>query len=881
MQQPVNTDDAGSEAVAGRKWQIAVCFAVLLLVAYLVFMVLTSYQAQVKLQAAQKEQLRQDVAKHGSTIGHFLDERKNDLRYLSDAREIAVYFENKALGMSMQYGLGSSLVDISTYFSNFVADRTASGDPIYTRIMMLDTNGSVLADTEKTTGSTPGVPKRKISLTRETVNVKVDERSKGEEIQIYLPIIFKNTYSGHLIAFLSSKTLYNNFVQQPSGKSSRTYFISSGNLLIGLPAEQSLQRHLLPLVQSSSLQNGNLHRFVIDANGADESEKVALQLDIASTPLSLIAVFPVSEVYGSGSPWRIPIALGVLSLFVAGSSISIFRANTRNLILKSRLGEAEAANYAKSRFLANMSHEIRTPMNGIIAMSDLLAKTQLTPTQMKYVDALHRSGDILLSIINNVLDLSKIEAGKIDLENISFNLKEAIYSSYILFADKIEKKGLVYTCSIHEDVPGNLSGDSSRFTQILNNLLGNAVKFTDHGSISVLVSASERNAHDVTLHCQITDTGIGISAESQDEIFDRFSQADITTTRKYGGTGLGLAIVKRLVELMGGKIGVESRTGAGSTFWFTCRFAVNPGTSPEKGSSEPVKPLVLSRKDNIKALLVEDNPINQELGIAMLESLGCRVVLADTGIKAIEARENEPFDIIFMDCQMPEMDGYEVTRIIRKREREAVKPGQEGKPADIIIALTANALMGDREKCLAAGMDDYLAKPFTILQIHKVLSAWLGVDSGAVDGKSDLSFSDLRLGTGSQVPEEKQRNLSVLDLRYLKEIVALQRPGEPDLLAKLIDSYLKSFPVHAEKLDHAVIAKDTECMQSIAHLMKSSSAVVGATTLSDLFKEIEQLARTNNVEGTPELLEQIKNNFVEVKNALLHLKGEGCEALRS
>jgi len=874
--QPIDTQqDPSQRSHAGRNWGIAVIFAALLLVAYLVFIVLTSYQTQVKLQKSLVEQLRQDVAKHASAIEHFLDERKNDLRYLSDAREIAVYFENKALGMSMEYGLGSSLVDIATYFRYFVADRKATGDPIYTRIMMLDTKGAVLADSSSSSRFKRISTKRNDSLKRDDIGITIDEHRKNEEIEINLPIIYKNTYSGHLVAYLSSKTLYDHFVRHPSGKIGRVYFLSSGNLLIGPAENHPLISAVSSLVKSSILKDGNLHRFQIDAETGIKTEKVALLLRIDSSPLSLIVVFPEAEVYGSGSPWRIPIALAVLSLFVAGSTIFIFRANTKNLLLKTRLEEAEAANYAKSRFLANMSHEIRTPMNGIIGMSELLQKTPLSPIQLKYVDAVHRSGDMLLSIINNVLDLSKIEAGRTDLENISFSLRETIRSSSVLFAGKMNQKDLAFVCTVSEDVPDALVGDSARFAQILNNLLGNAVKFTDSGRISVSVSLSERHAEDLTLRCQVKDTGIGIPSESQSEIFNRFSQADITTTRKYGGTGLGLAIAKHLVELMGGAIGVESRSGAGSTFWFTCRFAICSDLLHDLTPMEPVRPFDSSRMSRVKVMLVEDNTINQELGIAMLESLGCTVLLADTGHKAIEAFGKEHYDVIFMDCQMPEMDGYEVARTIRKHEQEADLSGLEGKRTSI-IALTANALMGDREKCLAAGMDDYLAKPYTIQQIHKAMCRCLGISHEAADIKSGTLGIDSGNSSDSQCSGDGQccadnSNLSVVDPTFINEILALQQPGAPSILGKIINNYLDNFPSNSESLNRAVIANDIDSMRSIAHSLKSNSAMLGATGLADLFREVEQLAQRRTTDGAAEFLGQIETAFVDVKNALSHI----------
>lgn len=870
MLQTIDGQEPKRESHTDRNWGIAGSFAALMIVAYLVLVVVTSYQTQVKLQESLKEQLRQDAAKHASAIEHYLDERKNDLRYLSDAREIAVYFENKALGMSMEYGLGSSLVDISMYLKYFVADRKTTDRPIYTRIMMLDTNGSVLADTSGSSRFQQGSLKSRIPLSSKDIGIEINERRKNEEIEINLPIIYKNKHSGYLVAYLSSNTIHERFIRQSSEKTSRLYFLNSGNLLLKPGTNESLNSAVSSLIQSLILKEGNLQQFKIGGDSGEKAGKVALQLPIASSPFSLIVVFPEGEVYG-GSPLRIPLALAVLSLFVAVGTIIMFRSTTRNLLLKTRLEEAEAANYAKSRFLANMSHEIRTPMNGIIGMTDLLQKTPLSPIQLKYVDAAHRSGDILLSIINNILDLSKIEAGRTDLEKIPFSPRETIKSSSVLFAGKINQKGLAYECAVSEDVPDALVGDSARFAQILNNLLGNAIKFTDSGGIKVSASVTGRHPEDIILRFQVADTGIGIPPESQSEIFSRFSQADTATTRKYGGTGLGLAIAKHLVELMGGNIGVESSSG-GSTFWFTCRFAIHPDPLPDIVPTGPVMPFVSSRMDAVTVLLAEDNPINQEIGSAMLESLGCKVVLADTGTKAIEALGKEAFDLVLMDCQMPEMDGYEAAGIIRKNELEAEQSDPEHKRA-CIIALTANALMGDKEKCLAAGMDDYLAKPFTIHQIHAVMSRWLGVDSETAPNKSGSSnaASELKTDSYSSVREQSHLiglDLSVIDKTMIDQITELQQPGNPSILEKVIDSYLGSFSSHSENLSQAVIANDIDSMLYIAHSLKSSSATLGATALADLFREVEQLARRKTTDGAMEYLEKIEDAFVDVKKAL-------------
>jgi len=832
--------------------------AVLLLASYLGFIVLTSYRTQVKLQDSLVEQLRQDSTKHAIAIEHFMDERKNDLRYLSDARELAVYYDSKALGMSMEYGLGSSLVDISAYFTSFVNDRKANGHPVYTRIMMVAPGGGILADTGEASGQKKLSAALLSALSTKETRITVDERRGDEALGITLPIIYKNTYSGHLVAFLSINTLYEQFVQRLSGTADRAYFLNSGKLLIGTPHHENFDTALWGLINASTLDDGAMHRFKVKDDPERKTDRVALRIPIASSPLAMIIVFTESEVYGSGAPWRMPMALAVMSLFVAASAIQFFRANTRNLLLNAQLEEAEAANYAKSRFLANMSHEIRTPMNGIIGMSDLLQRTVLSPTQARYVDALHRSGETLLAIINNILDISKIEAGRTILESNPFKIRDTIKTSHVLFSGKVDQKVIGYDCTIADDVPEVLVGDATRFAQVLNNLIVNAIKFTTQGRIAIAITVRERGPGSLVLHCQVTDTGIGIPAEHLADIFNRFSQADSATTRRYGGTGLGLAIAKHLVEMMGGTLGVDSQPGVGSTFWFTCQFGIATEPLPELNRPEEPLPFVSPWDVPVKVLLVEDNPINQDISMAMLECLGCLPVLAGNGREAMAAVAAQAFDLVLMDCQMPELDGYEATRRIRLLERKG-GPRPAGRGRVCIIALTANSLMGDREKCLAAGMDDYLPKPFTLDQLHRVMSKWLGA-------KAPAEVQPLA------APVPAASSPFRLDLHFINDLAAHQKPGTPNALGNLIDKYLRIFPTQMENLERAVAAGDFETMLLLAHSLKSSTAMMGSAQLAGLFRELELRGKSRTLEGTAELMVAIEAAAAEMKAALLELR---------
>ena len=675
--------------------------------------------------------------------------------------------------------------------------------------------------------------------------------------------------------------------------------------------------------------------------------------------------------------------------------------------------EAEAASLAKSQFLANMSHEIRTPMNGVLGMAELLMNCPLEEKQRHYAETILNSADALISIINDILDFSKIEAGRLELEIGPFQIDQAVHDVVDLFAENAQRKGIEIACLLQPEVPEMVAGDLGRIRQVLANLVGNAVKFTNQGEIVVTVSREEEDDSHELIRFEVRDTGIGIEPGALGPIFDRFSQADGSMTRKYGGTGLGLTIAKQLAGMMGGSVGVTSTPGAGSTFWFTaqlrkqilaslpsegdasllqdarilavddnptnlnilqqqiaawgaeCDTACNGAealslirSSPHllpydivildmempgmdgfelaraiRGSdrtvyelmellmltsvgrwgdgerasnsgiscylTKPVRQSVLyntllnlmrpedehgagveptwSREGDTPLdahiLLVEDNRVNQEVATAMLESFGCRIDLAENGREAITLWQQNLYDLILMDGQMPVMDGYQATRYIRACEKGTVG----APPRHIgIVALTGHALQEDRAKCLECGMDDYLAKPIARKKLRAMLECRL--PSRCV--RSNAPRSPGRIGQGdrhlrSQSPAAPVRSVpAAISGQFLESIRALQRTGQPDLLDRAVERYLCDTPRLLDEMRQGIASGDLDCVRRAAHSHKSSSATMGALSLAALCSELEGRCRADNGDGAAELVQEIADVTAQAKAALASINRE-------
>ena len=722
------------------------------------------YHTNERLRSASEQQFIHDNQRRVGLIEDFVALRRSAAVDLAELPEIANYLVNRSLGMSAKYGLNANLDAIESKFRGLAHRKQERGETAYARIAFIDAAGRVLVDLEPGEGPLPPVDIAGLKPT-----VRFD--TKRKRVVGIAPVIHKGEVAGAVVASGDIAVLSRYLAASSIAGPHREALISEGGLELALPQHASTfstaDIRTLAWIPLDKLVPVRLE----GAASADSPAEFAIRTAVGATPLALVTAFPAEAIYGQVSSslllflaGGVPLAVLIgtlmyermrsrahtLQVQVAASDLRSSELEGRNTTLADEIARrhrielqlreksvqleqmaknlkhstqrAEEASVAKSEFLANMSHEIRTPLNGVLGMAQLLRMPGHGEEERAlYLDTIMQSGQVLLSVVNDILDISKIESGKVVLEPAPLDVCALFGQVRILFAEAAHAKGLELRTQWEGPSGAHYMGDSVRVHQILGNLVNNAVKFTPSGTVTVTGHELQHEGGDAVVEFTVADTGIGIPADKHALLFQPFSQVDASITRRFGGTGLGLAIVRSLVSLMDGDVVLESEDGKGTSITVRIRLgvagAVRGSGAGEAGVAPAARPA--AKLQGVRILIAEDSAPNRMVAEGFVHNMGAQFDSVENGRQAVDRiLGGAHYDIVFMDCQMPELDGFAATARIRRWEKA------EGRPGMPIIALTASAFHEDRERCAAAGMDDFLAKPIEYAQMRSLIEKW-------------------------------------------------------------------------------------------------------------------------------------------------------------